>query len=249
LLLLDWEIGRNRTTLTIVKIIETPEHLHLLTALTYYSRLRFIQHLLPLLQEATRLRRVVSVFAGTKEGCLDPSDFQARRVSLLAARGHIASLLTLGLEAIAKQAPNVSFVHDFPGAVKSEIADEMTGVLAVCLKEFFKVFGRWIYIPNEECGERHLFLATSARYASRSTEEKGKGDGDGVQVGNGVDVARGTDGELGSGVYSVGWDGESAVPKVEKLLAGLRKEGMVEKVWEHTLGEFKRITAREEAKA
>lgn len=74
------------------------------------------------------------------------------------------------------------------------------------MKGFFSAFGRWIYIPNEKCGERHLFLATSARYASRSTEKKGKEDGDGVQVGDGVDVARRTDGESGSGVYSVGWD-------------------------------------------
>jgi len=118
---------------------------------------------------------------------------------------------------MAKQAPNVSFVHDFPGPVKSEIADDMEGVLAVGMKGFFSAFGRWIYIPGEECGKGHLFLATSVRYASRSTEDKGTGDGDGVQVGDEVNVARRTDGESGSGVYSVGGDGESAAPKVEKL--------------------------------
>ena len=115
--------------------------------------------------------------------------------------------------------------------MKSEIADDMKGVLATSMKGFFNAFGRWIYIPNEECGERQLFLATSARYASRSTKEKGNGDGDGVQVEDEVDVARGTDGESGSGVYSVGWDGESAAPKVVKLLAMLRTDGMVEKVY------------------
>lgn len=146
---------------------------------------------------------------------------------------------------MARQVPNVSFVHDFPGPVKSEIADDMKGVLAAVIRGLFSAFGRWIYIPNEECGERHLFLATSARYASRSTGEKGKGSGDGVQLEDGVGVARGTDGNLGSGVYSVGSDGESATPKVEKLLAALRKDGMVEKVWEHSLGEFKRITGKE----
>lgn len=156
---------------------------------------------------------------------LDASDFQALRLSLFAARGHIASLLTLRLEAI-----NVSFVHDFPGPVESEIAGDMGGVPAVGMKGFFSAFGRWIYIP----GERHLFLATSERYASRSAEDNGRGDGDGVQVGDEVDVARRADGESGSGVYSAGWDGESAAPKVEKLLARMRKDG--------TLGEFTRIT-------
>ena len=67
-----WTRKLARTRLTLSKTTETPEHLHLLTALSYYSRLHFIQHLLPLLQAATDLRRIVSVFAGTKEGHLDP---------------------------------------------------------------------------------------------------------------------------------------------------------------------------------
>ena len=61
----------------------------------------------------------------------------------------------------------------------------------------------------------------------------------------GVQVARGTNGKSGSGVYSIDWDGESAGPKVEELLAKCRKEGVVEKVWEHTEEEYRRITGLE----
>lgn len=51
--------------------------------------------------------------------------------------------------------------------------------------------------------------------------------------------------EIGSGVYSVGWDCESASSAVRDLLAELREKGMVEEVWQHTEGEFKRITERD----
>jgi len=40
----------------------------------------------------------------------------------------------------------------------------------------------------------------------------------------------------------VGWDGESASPKVWKLLARMREDGMVERVWEHVQSECRRIT-------
>ena len=58
-------------------------------------------------------------------------------------------------------------------------------------------------------------------------------------------MARGTNGALGSGVYSVDLEGESSGAKVEKLLAGLRERGVVEKFWTHTVEEFKRITGAE----
>jgi hypothetical protein len=111
------------------------------------------------------------------------------------------------------------------------------------LKAVFMVIGPLIYIPNQESGERHLFLATSARYPART----GGNTVPGVPLAGGVAVARGTDGKSGSGVYSVDWDGESAGPKVEELLAKFRKEGMVEKVWKHTEEEYKRITGLEAA--
>jgi len=64
----------------------------------------------------------------------------------------------------------------------------------------------------------------------------------GIPLPDGVAVARRTNGETGSGVYSVDWDGESARPKVERLLAQYRKAGMVEQVWRHNEEEFNRIT-------
>ena len=218
--------------------VETPEGLHLATALVHHSRARFIYNLLPLLQQATALRRVVTVFGAGKEGPLDETDFQAWKVPILAQCGHVSSLVTLSLEALAKKAPGVSFVHDFPGSVKSGIARGTKGPLWITIKAVFKVIGPLIYIPTEESGERHLFFATSARYPAGIGGDTALG----VPLAGGVAVARGTDGESGSGVYSIDQNGESAGPKTEELLAKFRKEGMVEKVWNHTEEEFQRIT-------
>ena len=62
-----------------------------------------------------------------------------------------------------------------------------------------------------------------------------------------VAVARGTDGKIGSGVYSVDLAGESSGPKVEKLLASFREQGVAEKFWKHTEEEYRRITGLEAA--
>ncbi|RDW71426.1 hypothetical protein BP6252_07989 [Coleophoma cylindrospora] len=218
---------------------ETPEHLHLLASLNYYSRLRFITNLLPLLQRASALRRVVTVAGGGLEGPLDPSDFPALHVPLRAIRGHLTTLITLGLEAVATKAPEVSFVHDYPGTVKTPLMSRTEGFLGVFLRALVYLLGRWMCVPLEESGDRHLYLATSARYPPR----KGESSRDfAVPLGSGVEVARGTTGEAASGVYSVGWDCEGPSPAAEKLLAGLREAGMVDEIWRHTEKEFKRIT-------
>ena len=224
--------------LTINPRAETPEGLHYFAALVTYSRTRFIVNLLPLLHQATALRRVVSVFTAGKEGPVDASDFQGWKVPALSQRGQASSLVTLSLEALAKKAPDVAFIHNFPGAVKTNIVRGGEGAAIFILNVVFKIIGPMVNMPNQECGERHLFLATSARYPAGMSRDAASG----VPMVGGVAVARGTNGKSGSGVYSIESDGESAGPKVEELLAKFREEGMVEKVWKDTEDEFKRIT-------
>ena len=208
-------------------------------ALTFYSRLRFTVNLLPLLQRAPSLRRVVTVAGGGKEGPLDSHDFPALRVPLTAIRGHVSTLITLGLEYVAKTAPEVSFVHDHPGTVNTPLLRRMDGPVGVLMRAYVYLVGYWKCVPIEECGERHLFLATSKRYPPAAGLEDGAS---GVPMGDGVELARGTTGEVGSGVYSVEWDGASASAAVEKLLAGYRNEGMVEKIWRHAESIFDQVT-------
>jgi len=58
-----------------------------------------------------------------------------------------------------------------------------------------------------------------------------------------LSVAKGVDGKPGSGVYSLDYDGSEAGQSVMDLLGGYRKEGIVDRVWEHAQAEFERITA------
>lgn len=167
-------------------------------------------------------------------------DLQCRNVKtnrIHKVRGHGASLVTLSLEALAAKAPDVSFIHDFPGPVKSGVARNGQGMIVYMIKVSFTLFGP-SYIPTQESGERHLFVSTSGRWPAATGEAADQG----VPLANGVEIARGTTGKDGSGMYSVDWDGQSAGPQVEQLLANYRREGLVEKVWNDAESQYKRIT-------
>lgn len=71
-----------------------------------------------------------------------------------------------------------------------------------------------------------MFFCTSARFSAGPQDTTA-----GVKI-KGLTLAKGTDGQIGSGVYSIDANGESASRKVEKLLAQFRSQGMVEQVWE-----------------
>jgi len=127
-------------------------------------------------------------------------------------------------------------VHDYPGTVNTALLSRMKGVSGALMRAYVYLLGRWVCVPVEESGERHLYLATSARFPPL------RGGNDAVRLGDGVGVALGMSREIRTGVYSVGWDCESSSRAVQELLAGLRGKGMVEEIWRHTEGEFKRIT-------
>ncbi|KAM0432250.1 hypothetical protein ACHAPT_004788 [Fusarium lateritium] len=210
--------------------VDTADGLPLITGLTLYSRTRLTVNLLPLLKKASSLRRVVTVMAGTKEGKIFLDDIPGRNLQLRSARGHLCTTMTLSLEALAQQAPEVSFIHNFPGSVDTDLIRKDDGLMMQITKQCFRlgttVMGKWL--PKEECGERHAWLCLSSRFPAKAEE--------------GVEAALGSDGTKGSGVYSVDWDGESAPAEVVKLLGEYREEGVVDKVWKHMEREFVRIT-------
>ncbi|PKS05717.1 hypothetical protein jhhlp_007546 [Lomentospora prolificans] len=222
---------------TLTMKTETSEKLHYAAALNYYSRTRFILQLLPLLQAASHLRRVVTVFAGTKEGAVDTSDFPGWKASLISARGHFCSMITFSLEILAKKAPEVSFMHVYPGPVKTDLGKDMGGIGMKAFGAVFSLVAPLFCIPFDEAGERETFLATSGRYPPRTVR-----DAQGVPLSSSNEVAKGTDGKTGTGVYSVGYDGSVLSDATVKLLAKLREEGVPERLWDHTEREFKRVT-------
>ncbi|KAH8124613.1 hypothetical protein FP744_10006399 [Trichoderma asperellum] len=203
----------------------TSEGLHLLAALNYYSRIRIIQNLMPLIERAPSLRRIVSVGGGGHEGNLDTADFQALNVPKGNLRQHLSTLATLGLQAVARSSPEVSIVHDYPGTVKTsllkDVPEEMLNTMTL--------------VPIEESGERHLYLATSSKYSPLTNASMA------IPLGDGVEVALGSGGQAGGGVYSIRENCENASPEVMQKLADLRANGVMEEVWSHTQEEFARI--------
>lgn len=117
-------------------------------------------------------------------------------------------------------------MHDYPGTVlETALWRGTTGLPKSAID---------VLVPIEESGERHLFLATSGRFPPAKDITAA------VPIRDGIQVAAGTSGKAGSGVYSVGWDCESA--SSAEILAAMREKGLVEEVWNHTEEEYRRIS-------
>ncbi|KAF2733834.1 hypothetical protein EJ04DRAFT_512866 [Polyplosphaeria fusca] len=220
----------------------TKEGLHHFLTATYYTRLRIAQNFIPQLETASKtspIARVLNVAGGTKEGEVDTTDLPALRMPFTRIRPHITSMISLVFETLSDQAPTVSFIHDFPGAVPTPLGHETPGFLGMLYRIFMWTLKyplyRWVCVPIKESGERHVYLATSARYPPR------EGNAVGVPLQGGTDVESGTDGGKGSGMYAVDWDCDNRSSSVVPVLDRLRKKGVKELVWEHTNGEFVRI--------
>ncbi|KAA6409851.1 MAG: hypothetical protein FRX48_06463 [Lasallia pustulata] len=230
-------------TLSLKAYSPTPESLDRKLAANYYARLYFVRLLLPLLRAtatAGGLARVVSVLAAGREGEMDFADLELRRgFSLGKAMRHAVGMTGFAFEELAGEAENagVGFVHAFPGWVRTGFARD-EGVLVRAAVRVVGAVMAWKFIGAEESGERHLWVATSGAFPGRVC---GEGEGEG-KVGKGeeeVQVARGSDGVVGSGAYLVGEAGQ--VVGNEKVLKGLRARGAGPKIWAHTLEVFERV--------
>ena len=215
---------------------ETEEKLPYITALAFYSRMRMLANLLPLLSRAEHLRRVVTILAGTFEGKLYTEDISGRRTPLRDARAHLTSAMTLALEGFARKAPEVSFVHNYPGAVNTNLIRAESGWYMQPMKWWSKFKFRNQWMGFDECGERHCYLCISGKYPSQV------GVSHGVVVGDVDEAAKGTNGETGGGVYTIDADGESGKDENLEVLKAHRDRGYVEVIQNHLEAEFTRIT-------
>ncbi|KAK4891890.1 hypothetical protein LTR27_009589 [Elasticomyces elasticus] len=147
----------------------------------------------------------------TFEDKIHMGDFEAAKLGLMTKQSHMASMTTLVMERDHQAAPEVSFVHNFPGLSSQELIGARLGLMRT-LKTVFILLAPLVNMPLEEARDRHLFLCTSAGYGA-GVDDKAAG----VALADGLALARGTDGQNGSGVYSIDAYGESAKPKVESL--------------------------------
>lgn len=89
-------------------------------ATNYYSRMRFTQLLMPLLEAAKlELSRVISVLSpGTENSSFDPEDMGLEKnFSIAKAANHAPIMTSFFFEQAARDHPTVTFIHSYPGIV------------------------------------------------------------------------------------------------------------------------------------
>ncbi|KAK6532483.1 hypothetical protein TWF281_006672 [Arthrobotrys megalospora] len=217
---------------------DTAEGLNFMAAISYYGHAKFIINLLPLLKTSAannHFARVIRVLAGGLEKALDPDDLDMRKAAFIKSRQYHTTITTVAFDCLAKENPEISFVHAFPGFVKTE-GQNFLGLMSLVIRTLTWIGGRWLLIPEEESGERNLFYATSEIYPASQKAEEVKNSIGGDGKGEGEDVAVGLDGVKGSGCYTLHWDGTAK--SGNKVLLEYRETGFREQVWGHTLAVY-----------
>ena len=160
---------------------ETAEGIEIAQSLEYYSRMLFVLHLLPLLDEA-EAPKVVSVLAGGLErATIDLDDLDLKKpgnFGFVKAQMQYTAMNTTTLEKLANDNPNVTFIHSWPGWVNtgnvrrglSDPNSIMAWFVWLILEPLIGLFG----FSDEESGQRHLFQSTSAAFGGRGVLWKGK---------------------------------------------------------------------------
>lgn len=183
----------------------------------YYSRLRAVEGLLPLLNSnGARSPRVVSVLAGGLEGPLRAADLDLRAPgawSSWAASVHAGTMGTLALERLARENPRLGVVHWFPGPVDTP---------GLARAQRFGMSAPQNPMSLRESGARGLFLATSERYTGQVGAEGL------VPPPEGLPPVK----KSGGGIFLVDPLGDSA--DSENVLAEMRQRSVDQTVWDHT---------------
>ena len=221
-------------------------------------------NLLPLLQNS-QSPRVLSVLAGGQERRLITDDLGLKEnYSILNVVDQTTTMHTLAFEHLAKYNPSISFLHAYPGWVKTDIVKNLfslgqqhQGHLWWQLMDYLREWMvDWLLLPVfnliatsvEECGERQLFHATNARYASRQEQEKHHGDKNDHAGSTTTHSVLKDPYALcsvpGNGVYRVAANGETISD--DKVLGPYRADNMPEKIWEHTVVVFEEALSKGE---
>lgn len=223
---------------------ETDEGLDKKLSLHYYSRMRFLANLLPQLTKAGtpteesastkpdarhNLSRVVSVLEAGGEAPLVLDDLSLKtQYSLRNAAKHAITMTSLSMQELAASHPATSFIHAYPGAVKTGITREFGPVARVAINAMMAL-AKPLMVPLSESGERHLYAATSPRFPPRG-------------LSGAAGAASGADGTAGSGAYLLHWDGSTVGN--QKVLQEFRKNETGKLVWTHTTGVFESICGK-----
>ncbi|TGO48209.1 hypothetical protein BCON_0247g00030 [Botryotinia convoluta] len=211
----------------------TKEGLDSTYSLMYYSRMRLITQLLPLLLCSPLPSRVISILNPKLHSKLIPDDLSLRKHSILRyASSHVCWMTTFFMEKIAEgNGGRISLMHVYPGVVMTDMLEK--GMVPRWLKWLWR-FGmgpvmRFWETEGGVCGERILWLA-SERWRPRGLGSDGEreGKGEGEDSLRGIELVKAVDGTPGGGMYNVGSVGERyPTPKMYKKY---KEDGVAEVV-------------------
>ncbi|KAI5294951.1 hypothetical protein KEM52_002762 [Ascosphaera acerosa] len=137
-------------------------------------------------------------------------------------------------ERLAKENPQVSFIHKFPGIVRTNILRSLHPLLRYGGAAMMGTVGRLFMVDLQESGERFLYSATSDRYPPKNLATRVKPEDGEVEIG--------TDGQRGSGAYPMQWNDKRGMN--EKAMHKHRDADGLNKVWQHTMEVFDTICVR-----
>ena len=212
---------------------ETSEGLDKKFALHYYTRMRFINQLQPLLNAAATsntLSRVVAVLDPQPGLATAPnfSDLDLKKgFSLKSCMTHASSMTNLMFSHLASKNPGTSYVHGFPSVVQTGVGRDAWGKWEPLAKPFLWAITKALEVKPIESGERHLLAATSPTFTPKASSES-------VQ-----EAAIGSDGLKGSGSYLMNWNNDVLPDK--PAAKKMREEGAEKKVFDHTQEVFKKV--------
>ncbi|KAF5662213.1 short chain dehydrogenase reductase family [Fusarium heterosporum] len=159
---------------------ETLEGLEISQTLSYYSRMLFVLHLLPLLNEA-QAPRVISVLGGGLEPkTIELDDIDLKKpgnFNFIKAQMQYAAMNSLFLESLADENPEITFIHSWPGWVNTRNVRrglDSDSILAWIVWLFLEPLIAIFSYSNQESGQRHLFQCTSSAFGGRGTQWMGK---------------------------------------------------------------------------
>jgi hypothetical protein len=200
-------------------------------SLLYYSRIRFIQSLTPLLTASPNTAHVISIFAGNMEdkiaaGTQPIGTPRPEIYGITQVRSHTTFMKTFFFEELAeKYAGKIGFVHVYPGLVDGPTYYNDVNPLWFRISwRVMKPLMSWYMTSPEVCGQIMLFLATE-RYPAKDTMNPG----DESKVIGGV--AFSSHRQLGGGAYAVGQRGDE---KNDVSYLTMRTNDTAKKVWDHT---------------
>ncbi|KAI1169207.1 hypothetical protein F5B18DRAFT_13601 [Nemania serpens] len=207
---------------------ETTEGLDIAQSLEYYSRMLFIQTLLPLLNEA-KSARVVSILAGGMErAAIDLDDLELKKPgNLYGVRAQMlyTAMNTMTMEKLAAGNPRVTFIHSSPGWVDTgnvRRGIDMSSSWGLFVSFFLGPLIGLVGFSGEESGQRYLFQCTSAAFGGRGVPWEGK---------PGVNSLE----NQGNGLFLV--NSKCNCTLNAKAVSSLREKALL-KIWDHTQETF-----------